>query len=435
MGTRKKPESIQRYPAVTSMRPLLAKIKSDFASLGNLERELPSGAGMLTKLRYRLDAAVRLVNLTEVKPGKLGLAVAIGFTIGLTPLYGLHLLVAILAAIAFRLNVAVVYAAAHVSIPPFIPLIAVACVQVGHYAIHQDAMPLMAQSSDELLKSFPLYWMLGSVILGPTAGGILGLFVFKIAARRKRSSNAKPDAFAASTERLYQAFLPDGRFAAEVLRGKVRHDVVYAQVFAAVRPTDALVDVGGGHGALPLLVAASRQAQQEKRDTSQAPVVIDWDEPKLAAGRRAAERLGVHVDFVAADVFKSPHLEPNTADCVTCLDVLHYASHGLQRELVQRMAAALKPGGRLIIRDMNADLGFRTFCTVIQEKMSLLTKRTLASAIVPRSGTELMAQLAALGLHVTATPCYGITPFSNTLWTAERPTAAAASSEPVEIQA
>lgn len=401
------------------MRPLLAKIKSDFASLGNLERDIPSGAGMLARAKFRLQAAVRLVGLTEAKPARLGLAVALGFTIGLTPLYGLHLLIAILASIALRLNVAVVYAAANVSLPPFIPIIAVACVQAGHFAVHQSALPIMEQSADELLKTFPLYWMLGSLIVGPTVGGLLGTIVYKVTARRRRPA-VSPSDFTRSVEQVYRAFLPDGRWAAEVLRGKAKHDVVYSQVFAEVRAAGTLIDVGGGHGVLPLIVAASRADGKATAQGATPPTVIDWDRPKLAAGRRAAERLGVSVQFVDADVFASPHLAEGSAECVTCLDVLHYAPLPLQRQLVDRMAKALRPGGRLIIRDMNGDLKLRTLCTVVQESVSLLTKRTQASKIVPRSGRDLCAQLEAAGLKVEARPCYGITPFSNTLWVAVR---------------
>ena len=49
-----------------------------------------------------------------------------------------------------------------ISVPPFIPLIAVACVQAGHLAAHGRLLTLDAYSVEQLRHSFLQDWLRGS---------------------------------------------------------------------------------------------------------------------------------------------------------------------------------------------------------------------------------------------------------------------------------
>jgi uncharacterized protein (DUF2062 family)/2-polyprenyl-3-methyl-5-hydroxy-6-metoxy-1,4-benzoquinol methylase len=376
------------------MRGLLSKIRADFTAARN-------GKGVLA-----------LLTAAQSEPRQLGAAVAVGVAIGMTPFFGLHLIICVGAAVLLRLNALLVYAAAHVSIPPLIPFIALACVQTGHFVLHGRFLPLTSESAAELRGSFFVDWVVGALVCGAAIGIPLGLGVATLAGRCRRRPE-RVAGLAAATFDLYRAALPDGRMQAEILRGKLRHDVAYGDVLRRISGARSLLDVGGGAGALALL---ARAMLPELLDAT----VVDWDETKLEQGRRIGTRLGKSVRFDRQDVF-APTARFAPAEAIVCLDVLHYADLASQRQLVGRLAAALPPGGRLLIRDMNADLALRTRCTVLQERMSLALRRTRASRIVPRSGGDLEAQLRAAGLAVTAEPCHGWTPFSNTLWVAVRP--------------
>ena len=230
--------------------------------------------------------------------------------------------------------------------------------------------------------------------------------------RHREAIGAADVKIEAAIDRIFEAALPDGRWQAGLMRGKLRHDPVSRVALATLDGARSLLDVGGGVGSLALAACATG-------DLNKA-AVLDWDEPKLVRGRRIATRLASPVEYHRQDVF-DPQIPRAAADIVLCIDVLHYADLAAQRRLVDQLAANLPPGGRLLIRDMNADLKLRTACTVVQERLALMLGRTRADKIVPRSGSELAAQLRGAGLSVDTRSCYGWFPFSNTLWVARRP--------------
>lgn len=208
-------------------------------------------------------------------------------------------------------------------------------------------------------------------------------------------------------KRLHAAFATDGRFVAGLLRGKARGDTATRAVLAEMLGARRVLDVGGGYGTLPMLAGVDA-------------LVLDHDQRKIARGRAAARRLHAPVRFQEADVFAIELMAEPKYDCILCIDVLHYATLDQQRALVARLVSVLAPGGKLVIRDMDADLGFRTWITALQETFSIALRLTRARKVVPRQGGDLTAQLKALGMTVTATPCHGALPFSNTLWTAAK---------------
>lgn len=347
----------------------------------------------------------------HVEPWRLGAAVAVGLTIGLTPLFGLHLLICVALAHVLRLNKVAVYAAANISVPVMIPFIAVACIQVGYYIVHRHWLDLAHLSVDELRFTFPLYWLGGASLIGIVCGIPLALLVTMIAQSWRKAAAAVPG----EQLRLYEAFLPDGRVGAKILQGKVRHDVVYRVVLEQLSEAQSVLDVGGGKGALPLLLGL-------KSSRLASAVVLDWDRQKLVRGASAARRLRLPVAYQESDAFSLATSWPAaTFEAITCIDLLHYADLDKQRLLVGRMVTALAPGGRLLIRDMDKDLGFRTFLTLAQEQFSLALRLTRAGKLVPRSGRDLARQLEDLGLSVAAQRCHGSMPFSNTLWIATKP--------------
>ena len=72
----------------------------------------------------------------HTEPGRLALAVFTGAVVGCSPLFGLHLPICIALAWLFRLNQLVVYGAANISVPPMIPILGFASVELGERIRH-----------------------------------------------------------------------------------------------------------------------------------------------------------------------------------------------------------------------------------------------------------------------------------------------------------
>jgi SAM-dependent methyltransferase len=110
-----------------------------------------------------------------------------------------------------------------------------------------------------------------------------------------------------------------------------------------------LVDVAGGHGGFSMAMC--------RRHPRLRATVIDLP-PSVAVGRRIVEEQGYadRVDFLEGDVFEVGFEEP--ADVVSFFNLIHHLPEERDRELCAMAAAALRPGGCLVIGDSaRAELG------------------------------------------------------------------------------
>jgi len=116
---------------------------------------------------------------TSDSPSKKSLSLALGLFVGLTPLWGLHTIIALGAATLFRLNKALTFAASNVSIPPMIPLIVIASLKIGS-VITGDAVTIPTTFNLEDLKVFSHLktYVIGSMILATVAACIIGSISF-----------------------------------------------------------------------------------------------------------------------------------------------------------------------------------------------------------------------------------------------------------------
>ena len=103
------------------------------------------------------------------------------------------------------------------------------------------------------------------------------------------------------------------------------------------------------------------------------------------------------------------------ADAILLLDVLHYLPAADQEALLARTAAALAPGGVLLIRDADADAGWRFTATRIQERFSSLLRGHPRQRFHYRSAAEWRRLLEELGLTVDLQPMGMGTPYANVL--------------------
>jgi uncharacterized protein (DUF2062 family)/SAM-dependent methyltransferase len=294
----------------------------------------------LTGLRARLHALVRELLRGHRSPVRVAAAVFVGIVIGCTPFFGLHIVLCVVLAYLLRLNQVVVYAAGNISIPPMIPVLGLASVELGERLrngrfLGLDLELFRSQPVRTLLHRFFFSWMLGGLVVG-VALGLLAALVTWLALRRRRYV---PDPVSEALEAArgcYERVHPKYKWYA---LGKYLLDPCYRAIAPKVPAGTTSVDLGTGLGMLPVVVAL---LGEERR-----VVGIEWDEDKASAARQAAAGLpGVEITSGDARSIPLP-----ACDVITIVDMLHYYDADSQREILSRCRAALRPGGRLLIRE------------------------------------------------------------------------------------
>ena len=122
-------------------------------------------------------------------------------------------------------------------------------------------------------------------------------------------------------------------------RLKYRMDPCYRAIAQHVGRDSFTVDLGTGLGMLPVLLGELGERRRV--------LGVEWDPEKLRCGLHAARGL-LGVEMVEGDLHASPL---PACDVITLVDVLHYYEADRQEALLKRCRAALRPGGRLLIRE------------------------------------------------------------------------------------
>ena len=142
----------------------------------------PPGVSALHPLR-----AMRILLSENTTPRELALAAALGVFLGTLPLIGVHTLVILIAAGFLRLNRIAAVTASQITIPPFVPALAI---EVGHflrYGKFLTEFSLKTLGSEGLDRLWE--WFLGSLLLGPVLGVIAGVLTYLAASLLQRRSN------------------------------------------------------------------------------------------------------------------------------------------------------------------------------------------------------------------------------------------------------
>lgn len=112
-----------------------------------------------------------LLNPSESN-GKKAISIGLGVFMGIVPIWGFQMLVALLLSTLFRLNKALVLIAANISIPPMIPLIIFGSFQMGRLWAGTDATFVIFSKNltPEAMQQNLLQYLYGSVTLAVVAG-------------------------------------------------------------------------------------------------------------------------------------------------------------------------------------------------------------------------------------------------------------------------
>ncbi|MBL8741516.1 MAG: DUF2062 domain-containing protein, partial [Myxococcales bacterium] len=92
-----------------------------------------------------------------------------------------------------------------------------------------------------------------------------------------------------------------------------------------------------------------------------------------------------------------------------------------QDEILLRAAMAVRPGGRLLVREADTDRGLRSTMTLLEEKVFTALRFNRGERVKFRRAQDLTAVMERAGLEVEVRPAWGKTPFSNVLFIGRRP--------------
>jgi SAM-dependent methyltransferase len=210
-----------------------------------------------------------------------------------------------------------------------------------------------------------------------------------------------------------------GRFAYYFARGKLGADPVFRAILelGLLRGRPRILDLGCGQGLLAAWLQAATHCYERGTwpaawPPAPCPQSMRGIELMAREVARARCALGPACEVVQADIRSAAF---GSADAVVILDVLHYLPAQSQREVLQRVRAALPPGGLLLLRVSDAGGGLHFRLTQWVDQLIMLARGHGRLALHYRGIERWRELLRECGFDSRTEPMSHGTPFANVL--------------------
>jgi SAM-dependent methyltransferase len=198
-------------------------------------------------------------------------------------------------------------------------------------------------------------------------------------------------------------YRPAGRFAYHFARGKLGGDPAFAAIVHGgwIAPGSRVLDLGCGQGLLASLLIATGSGCR-----------VHGIELMPRDAQRATTALGNAARIVCGDIRSE---EFGSADTAVILDVLHYIDYDEQDQVLQRLRAALQPGGQLLLRVGDADAGLPFRLSNWVDHVVTFVRGHRLPRLYCRPLSRWRKSLEALAFEVEVVPLSHGTPFANVM--------------------
>lgn len=229
-------------------------------------------------------------------------------------------------------------------------------------------------------------------------------------------------------EAACQPYRIAGNFQYRWARGKLGGDPVFTGLLdqGTFNQSTRVLDLGCGRGLLAawFLAAEKLAATGIWQPGTNVPKGItfhgvDLNADACTVGNRALQPLhGKQLSLAKGDMCQA---DLHGYDAITLLDVLHYITFAQQEALLDRLRAALAPGGQLIIRVGNTGGGWRFRFSQWVDIAVAHAHGHRIRRLYCRPQNDWVEALQLRGFAVTMQPMSEGTPFANVLLTAKAP--------------
>lgn len=366
-------------------------------------------------------------------PRRAALSVALGLFIGSQPIFGCHTPLVIAICLWFQLDAAVAWIASNVSNPFFAPFLMTGEVQVGAYLRRGSFLHLdqeVMRDGFQVISRFAGYLFLGSPFVGLALAGAGAALTFgSVAAKRaiwpadgRRAPYRLPDnapPWVKAVERTAGRYVPpedstpQQRTRFHYVRVKMLSDPIALMLAEYARSVEGglgeLCDVGTGAGQLPILLHELGLAGRVHG--------VDWDDAKIEDAKAAARGRGDDPPPLEAHFWKGDAREAELppSDTVLLIDLLHYFRPEEQEKILKNAASAVRPGGRILIREADTERGWRSSMTLAEERFFTLVRFNRGERVRFLPASARVRILEEMGFSCEVRPAWGKTPFSNVL--------------------
>ena len=285
----------------------------------------------------------------ELTPARAAFSVGIGILVGCTPFFGLHWLIVAVLCLPLRLDLAISYISTHIANPLVAPFIVMADIKMGAVLLGRPVPHLSDAHLSDLHNTLGTYFIeaaAGSLVVGTACGVVGGVLAALVVSRRSEP----PKHLLEAIERTSARYGEPTSGEAQIVLGRLKGDPALERIDALEGELGALFDGGCSRGELGLCL------QELGRATTVTGVDVHAEHVATA---QAAQLPTDH--FSVGDLADCEF----DADTVLLSDVLRSMSTEAQASLLQRVADSLKPGGRLIVRELDAKFTLWTRLTAL----------------------------------------------------------------------